>query len=800
MKVSLEWLQDHLDDPLPPLDELRTRITLAGVEIEKISRRGLPEQDGLEGLVVAGLVLEANPHPNADRLQLCRVDTGGSEPRQIVCGAWNFGAGDTVAVAVPGLRMPDGRTLERAELRGSLSDGMILSERELEISDEHGGILVLGDGYPPGEPLASRVSLSDVVLDFEILANRSDLLSVRGVARDVAAVFDLRLRPLDESEPEAAGERPTRELVQVSVEDSALCPRFTVRALQGVRVGPSPLWLKARLTGVGIRPISNVVDVTNYIAHDLGQPLHAYDLARVPGRTLIARRARAGEVLMTLDGKRRELDPETLVIAHSEGPSGIAGVMGGADAEISDDASEVALEAASFERGSILRTTRRLGIRTEASNRFEKGVDAELAPIANRAAARMLVELADATLAPDPIDVRGAIPEPAWIVLRAGRVRAVTGVDVDTGEAAAILQRLGFTVERNGDDLRARPPSWRALDVTREIDVVEEVARIHGLEHVPATLPAGSRTGGLNAGQVLRRRLHEALLGAGCSEVQTMSLVPVDMGERLGLAEDDPRRVPVLLANPLSAEHAAMRTQLMPSLADVAARNQALGRQELAIYEIAHRYQPHAGQQLPDEPWTVGALIAGSAVSFFTAKGILETVFRAVGLALEVEPGTGRDPFLHPGRAARIVVGREQAGYLGELHPALVERFGLVGTVAVFEFDATLLEQHVPGATIAVPVPDTPPLRQDIALIVPDEHLAGDVVAAARAAGGELLRDVRVFDVYRDEAALGAGRRSLALRLTFQADERTLTDDEVAPLRGRIVDALAERFGAVLRG
>jgi phenylalanyl-tRNA synthetase beta chain len=272
------------------------------------------------------------------------------------------------------------------------------------------------------------------------------------------------------------------------------------------------------------------------------------------------------------------------------------------------------------------------------------------------------------------------------------------------------------------------------------------------------------------------------------------------MGARLGLAEDDPRRVPVLLANPLSAEHAAMRTQLMPSLADVAARNQALGRQELAIYEIAHRYLPHAGQQLPDEPWTVGALIAGSAVSFFTAKGILETVFRAVGLELEVEPGNGRDPFLHPGRAARIVVGGAQAGYLGELHPALVERFGLGGTVAVFEFDATLLERHVPGATIAVAVPDTPPLRQDIALIVPDEHLAGDVVATARAAGGELVRDVSVFDVYRDEATLGAGRRSLALRLTFQADDRTLTDDEVAPLRGRIVDALAERFGAVLRG
>jgi phenylalanyl-tRNA synthetase beta chain len=800
VKVPIPWLQSHLDDPLPPLAEFRTRITLAGVEIEKITRRGLPEQEGVDAMVVAGLVLEAGPHPNADRLQLCQVDTGGAEPRQIVCGAWNFGAGDTVAVALPGLKLPDGRKLERAKLRGSLSDGMILSERELELSDEHSGILILGDGFRPGEPLASRVPLGEVVLDFEILSNRSDLLSVRGVARDVAAVFGLRLRQLDAREPEALGSRATSELVQVSIDDLTLCPRFTARVLQGVRVGPSPLWLKARLTAAGIRPISNVVDVTNYVAHDLGQPLHAYDLARVPGHVLVARRARAGEKLTTLDGKERALDRETLVIAHADGPSGIAGVMGGADSEIADETTDVVLEAASFDRVSILRTTRRVGLRTEASNRFEKGVDPRLAPVANRAAARLLVEIAGASLAPEPIDVHGELPEPDWIVLRAGRVLAVTGVDVGLEESAAILERLGFAVEGSGDGLRVRPPTWRALDVTREIDVVEEVARVHGLEHVPATLPGGTRAGGLSDGQLVRRRLHEALLGTGCTEVQTMSLVPADQGEQLGLATDDPRRTPVTLLNPLSAEHAAMRTLLLPSLAAAAVRNQSLGRPELGVYEIAHVYHPRAAAVLPDEPWTLGALVAGRDVSFFTAKGILATVLAAVGIELEVEPGAGRDPFLHPGRAARIVIGGRQAGYVGELHPALVDRLGLSGPVAVFELDVTLVERHVPGPAIATAVPDTPPLRQDIALVVPDEHLARDVVLAVRAAGGSLLRDVSVFDVYRDESTLGAGRRSLALRLTFQADDRTLTDEEVAPLRGQIVDALAERFGAVLRG
>ncbi|HEY1480459.1 MAG TPA: phenylalanine--tRNA ligase subunit beta [Gaiellales bacterium] len=773
----MSWLQDHLEGELPPFAEFRTRITLAGVEIEKVTTRGVSD----EGHVVAGLVLEAIPHPNADRLQLCQVDTGGPEPRQIVCGAWNFGAGDTVAVALPGLRMPDGRKIERSKLRGSVSDGMILSERELEISDEHGGILVLGNRFVPGEPLAT---FSDTVLDFEILANRSDLLSVRGVARDVAAVFGLGLRPLDEAEPEATGATRTADLISIHVDERALCPRFTARVLQGVQVAPSPLWLKARLSAAGIRPISNVVDVTNYVAHDLGQPLHAYDLARIPGRTLIARRAHPGERLTTLDDRERTLDADTLVIAHGDGPSGIAGVMGGADSEITDDATEVVLEAASFERVSVLRTMQRLGMRTEASNRFQKGVDPHLAPIANRLAARMIVELAGATLAPDPIDVHGELPEPGWITLRAGRVEAVIGVAVETAEAKTILERLGFEVKDSGEDLVVRPPTWRILDVTREIDVVEEVARIHGLEHVPATLPSGARSGGLSPSQLIRRRLHQALLGAGSDEVQTLALVP---------AEGDGQ---VTLMNALSSEQAALRTTLLPSLATVVARNQSLGRSDVAIYEIAPVYLPREGQTLPDEPWTAAALIADD---FSTAKGILETVLAAVGVELEVEPGVGRDPFLHPGRAARVRVGGHDIGYLGELHPSFAERLGMSGSVAAFEIDIRHLEQHVPGPAIAVPVPDTPPLRQDIAVVVSDDHLAGDVLACVREAGGPLLRSAAIFDVYRDRVQLGEGRRSLAIRLTFQADDRTLTDDEVAPLRTTILDELAARFEAVLR-
>ena len=626
--------------------------------------------------------------------------------------------------------------------------------------------MILGDGFRPGEPLASRLSLSDVVLDFEILANRSDLLSVRGIARDVAAVFDLRLRPLDEREPEAIG-RPAdaRAGARVGRGSRAVPALHRACAHRTSGSAPSPLWLKARLTGVGIRPISNVVDVTNYVAHDLGQPLHAYDLARVPGHTLVARRARAGEKLTTLDGKERALDAETLVIAHAEGPSGLAGIMGGADAEISDDATEVVLEAASFERGSILRTTRRLGIRTEASNRFEKGVDPELAPIANRAAARMLVELAgaDAGARPDrrARRDRGACagsccapgacaPSPASTSRRARRPRS--------------CERLGFAVERHGDELRVRPPSWRALDVTREIDVVEEVARIYGLEHVPATLPAGARAGRAERGPAAAP---PAARGAARRRLQRG-------------ADDEPRArrhrasgsgsrrtirgaLPVLLANPLSAEHAALRTLLVPSLADVAARNQALGRQELAIYEIAHLYQPAAGEQLPREPWTAGGLVAGRERLVLHGQGHPRDGLpggrpRARGRARQRARSV---PAPGPRGAHRASAASRRATSASCTRRSPSD-FGVSGPVAV-------VRDRRDAARAARARARDRGARAGHAAAAPGHRGRGGGRAPrratssprARAAGGELLRDVGVFDVYRDEQALRS-RRPLA--------------------------------------
>jgi phenylalanyl-tRNA synthetase beta chain len=810
MKVPLQWLADHLAE-LPPLDELVEQLSFAGDKVEGVERRGLPAVDGVEELIVAGHVLEAGKHPNADRLQLTRVDVGEGEPRQIVCGAWNFGAGDTVAVALPGTVLLDGRRIGRSKLRGETSDGMILSERELDISPEGEGIMVLGDGWRPGEPLAARMPLAHDVLELEVTSNRADLLSMRGVARDVHAIFGIELTPLDDSEPAALGDRLTTDWIAIAIEDEDLCPRFTARVFQDVTVGPSPLWMKARLQAAGLRPISNVVDITNYVMHDLGSPLHGYDHAKIRGSRLIARRARPGESLRTLDGQERALTTDMLVISDAEGPQGIAGIMGAADSEIGDSSRIVVLEAANFERTQILRTSQALGLRSDASNRWEKGVDAHLAPIASRAAARMLVELCGARMTPRPLDVSSDLPARALLRVRMDRVAHITALEVSLARAVEILDRLGFDPRAGQGTIDVRVPGPRAHDVSREIDVIEEIARIYGLGHVPSLLSVGSG-GGLTAPQRVRRTVADACLGAGLTEAQTLSYVPADMPDRLGLASGDPRRAMLAVANPLSQDHSHLRTLLLPSLLEALARNAAAGRDDLALFEIAHTYHPAAGEQLPREPWTFSAVMrgrlggaawrrAGEPASFFLGKGVLESILGAVGVTCTVQAMDGdRDPFLHPGRKGFVQVPGEPAlGFVGELHPLTARRYGLDDPVVCMELDLDRLCERLGESPTALPLSEFPPLRQDIAVVVADEHPASAVLTGARSAGGELLADVQVFDVWRDAAALGPGRRSLALRLTFQAQDRTLSDEEVRPHREAIVAHLRAAVGAELR-
>ncbi len=762
MLVPLTWLREYVAVETP-LEQLAARINTSVAGVERIIHRGVADSDGNLGLYRVGRVLEAGKHPNADRLQLCQVDVGEGEPRQIVCGAWNFGAGATVAVALPGAVLPDGQRLEQAKLRGEVSNGMILSERELELGSDHSGILVLADGLAPGTPLAEVLPLSETVLELETTPNRPDLLGVYGIAREVAALFDRPLEPWPGSDPERDGS----EQVPVLVEDPEGCPRYIGRLFRDAAIAPSPPWLKARLVSAGMRPISNVVDVTNYVMHALGNPLHAFDQQKLAGGQIVVRRARQGEQIRTLDGVERTLDERDLVIADQEKPIAIAGIMGSENSEVDDSTRDVLLEAANFEPVSILRSSERLPLRTDGSNRWEKGVDPYLAEHAARLATQLIVELTGARWSGE-IDVKATLPERPLIRLRPERASELLGLDVPAGDQRETLTRLGFDVTKS---FEVTVPTWRARDVTREVDLVEEVGRFR-LEEIPFTLPKRrAMFGRLTPAQRLRRIVEDVLVGAGLSEALTSSLVPAD-----------PAADALRLPEPLSAEQALLRTTLLPSLVEAARRNLDAGNDEIGLFEIARVYLPPADPR-PNERRHAAGIVEGG---FAPAKGVVEALYAALKLVPRFE--RAEHPLLHPGMTARL-----DAGIVGELHPTRLE-----GRWGAFELDLDELLAQVPERLVFQDVITYPPVHQDLAFTVPEEVVAGDLIEAARAAAGPELREMRVFDVYRGEQ-VGAGNKSIAFSVAFQSPARTLSDEDAAELRKRIVAALAKRFGAELR-
>ena len=760
MRVPVSWLRDYVPIEMP-LDELATRLSISTAEVEGIERRGVPDTDGNLGLFRVGKVLEAVKHPNADRLQLCRVDLGEAEPRQIVCGAWNFGAGATVGVALPGAVLPGGLELEQRKVRGELSDGMILAEDEVELGTDHSGIMVLPE-TEPGTPLSDVIPLVEEVLLVESTGNRPDLLSIYGLAREVAALYELELQPPPGIDPEPAGDEP----VDVTVEDLDGCPRYVGRLFRNVELGPSPVWLKARLVAAGMRPISNVVDVTNYVMLALGNPLHAFDLATLRGGKIVVRRARPGETIRTLDGVDRRLEETDLMIADAERTVALAGIMGGEDTEIGESTTDVLLEAANFEPTGIFRSSERLRLRTEGSNRWEKGVDPYLADQAAKLATQLLVETAGAQWV-GHVDVQGELPKPPAIAYRPQRGDEVIGLATPPEEQAAWLERLGFEHR----DSKVVTPTWRARDVTREVDVVEEVARLR-LEEVPFTLPARREMfGALTPLQRLRRRIEDVLAGLGLAETYTPSLRP-----------QDPISNAWRLPEPISADLAVLRTRLLPSLVDAVRRNVELGSERIALFEVARVYLPDS--ELPDEHTHVAGIVEGG---WSAAKGIVETIYAA----LKAEPPAFErvtDELLHPGKAASV-----GAGLVGELHPAVVD-----GVWGAFELDLAQLQGVATEDVRYADVITYPAIHQDLAFIVPEEVAAGDLVEAAREAAGPELREIRVFDVYHGDQ-VGEGRKSLAFAVSFQSAERTLSDEDAAVLREKIVDALGKRFDAELR-
>jgi phenylalanyl-tRNA synthetase beta chain len=760
MRVPLSWLREYVRVDASP-QQIADRLSVSTCEVERVVRLGVADEGGNLGLFRVGRVLEAAKHPNADRLQLCRVDVGEAEPYQIVCGAWNFGTGATVAVALPGATLPNGLTLERRKLRGELSEGMILAEDEVDLGPDHDGIMVLDDSLAPGTPLADVLPLSEDVLEVETTPNRPDLLSVYGLAREVAALFDTELAPWPGVEPERAGD----DSVDIRIEDTEGCPRYVGRLFRGVTVGPSPVWMKARIAAAGMRPISNVVDVTNYVMLGLGNPLHAFDYDTLAGGRVIVRRAAPGEEIRTLDGQQRKFDPRDLMIADAERAIAIAGIMGGRETEVSEHTTNVLLEAANFEPVSILHSSERLGLRTEGSNRWEKGVDPYLAAHAARLASQLLAETTGGHWVGET-DAQGTLPERARIELRPARTSALLGLDVPAEEQRAIIARLGFDVD--GDVVTV--PTWRARDVTREADLVEEVARFV-LDDVPFTLPPRRELHGrLTPEQQLRRRIEDVLVGCGLSEAYMPSLVAAD-----------PRPDALRLPMPLSTEMSVLRTTLLPSLLDAARRNREVGNENVALFEIAHVYLS-SGQQLPDEPWRVGAVLEGG---YADAKGVVDTLLEALRLVPAFE--RGEHPLLHPGKTAKL-----PQGWVGEVHPALGQGW------SAFELDLAALGGTARDNVLYEAVSPFPEVRQDLAFVVDEDVPAAALAAAMRDAAGPELRDVRVFDEYRGDQ-IGDGKRSLAFRVAFGSPERTLTDEDAAALRGKIVDALAKQFSAVLR-
>jgi phenylalanyl-tRNA synthetase beta chain len=798
MRVPLNWLQEY---SRPDLDvhALAERLAMTGTEVERVERHGVA---ALEHFVV-GRVLEAGKHPDADRLSVCVVDIGTGTPSQIVCGAPNVAAGQTVAVATPGAVMPDGSTLRKAKLRGQESNGMILAEDELAIGIDHAGILVLDDDHlAPGMPLADVIPIATDVLVLEITPNRPDCLGIYGVAREVHAATGAPLATAPwADDPGSFGDL---DGVTITVEDHELCPRFTARVFEDVKIGPSPPWLKARLMAAGQRPISNVVDITNYVMLLTGNPLHAFDLDRVAGARLNVRRARPGESMTTLDGQTRTLDGEMVLIEDGEGPTSIAGVMGGARSEVEASTTRVLMEVANWNGPNIHRTSLRLGLRTEASGRYEKQLQPEQALEAQAVATKLMIELCGATLRPGTIDVGGPGPALKTIRLRDARVRSLLGAPVARERSREILEALEFTTADAPDGLDATVPAFRRADVTREADLIEEVARIDGLEKLPATLPSRhGASGRLTPVQRLRRRATDSLTAQGLHEVVGWSFVAPDLAQRLRIT--DHRALE--LENPMSADQSQLRTTMLGSLLDIARRNRSHGATALRLFETGPVYLPTGEGKLPRERHHVAAVLIGSvrpptwrepaprAADFFAAKGALQGLLDAIRAPWTV--AVSQEPFLHPGRTAAISVDGEPAGWLGEIHPLVAAQWEIEETIAAFELDLDAVP--IPATPLHEDVTSFPEVREDLAVIVADDVAASDVLAVVRRAGAPLLASAEVFDVYRDAERLGEGNVSLALRLAYRAPDRTLTDEEVAARRAAITQALADELSGRVR-
>lgn len=794
MKFTLDWLREFIDLPTNDPEQIAEALESLGHEVEGWERI----ETRFDGVVI-GRVLEVGAHPNADKVRVTKVDVG-DQHLDIICGAWNFEAGAVVPVAKPGAVLQGDFEITQRAIRGVTSNGMICSESELEIGEDAAGIMVLNDDYPEaagriGEDFRSLLPEGDVVFDVTITPNRPDCMSVYGLARELGAFYEV---PIEVPELDYPTGDPT---TSIRIEDDVACPRFVGREVRGITVGASPHFIRARLAAAGVRPISNVVDASNYAMIEFGHPTHAFDADRL-GDRIVVRRAHEGEAITTLDDVERHLIASDIVVADAKRPVAIAGVMGGADTEVVDNTSNVLVEAAYWDPPSVLLTSKRLGLRSEASARFERGMDPELCRFAADRVAQLLVETADGTVG-GCVDAYPAPPVPTVIELATDEIERVLGIRISRDAAAGLLDRLGFEVGA-GDPMAVTVPTRRP-DVSRPADLIEEIARLYGYENIPARLRFGDGKG-LPERERRLRSLRALMAGAGYHEIITFSFIGAADLDALGLPDDDPARTGITVVHPLRDEEGVMRTTLLPGLLKAAASNLARRVDDVRLFEIGKVFIP-GNEALPAQPDRLGFVAAGKAspswegaardYDVYDATGLWDVVARWAGLDdIEIR-ATDQAPF-HPVRAATVVSEGHVVGMVGEVHPAVASALGIDGRVVVGELAVEPLTREREPWQFVEPS-NYPPQVFDLAFEVDIDVPAGAVLAAIDEAGVGLVEDRTIFDVYEGEP-IPDGRRSVAINLTVRAPDRTLSDADVAPIRKAIVEAVEGATGARLRG
>ncbi|MDB4867340.1 MAG: phenylalanine--tRNA ligase subunit beta [Cohnella sp.] len=814
MNVSYKWLSDYIDLSAIPPEELAEKLTRGGIEIDNV-----PSRNQGVSKVVVGFVKTREKHPDADKLNVCTVDAGQETDLQIVCGAPNVAAGQKVPVALVGAKLPGGLEIKRAKLRGVESQGMICSARELGINDKllpkelQEGILVLPEDTKVGDDILEVLGLNDSILELDLTPNRSDCLSLLGVAYETSALTGRPIRlPHPERELFSTTDK-TSDHVSVTIHATELCSHYTARYIKGVKVGPSPLWMQNRLIAAGVRPISNIVDITNYVMLEYGQPLHAFDAAKVAGGRIDVRLAHEGETLLTLDGQERRLEPHMLVIADAEKPIALAGVMGGANSEVSVGTTNIILESAKFDGGTVRRTSRQLGLRSEASARFEKEVDPGRVLAANDRAAALMARYAGGTVMEGVAEAVVSTPEPVVIDLALSRINGMLGTHLSSLEVKTLLSRLDFTADspENGK-WRVTVPSRRG-DITRDVDLVEEVARLYGYDEIPTTLIEGpTTTGALTSSQAIRREIRDALSHAGIQEAICYSVTSPAMAQLF--PELTLEASPIALAMPMSEERSVLRTVLLPSLLEAASYNLSRKNNDLALFEIGSVYHTDEAvlTRLPREKPRLALLLTGNMrtaswnrkaepADFYDAKGLLEAVFRRLGLEPVISFEAARPEGFHPGRTAAVKLrserGPETIGYVGQLHPDLQREYDLPDTY-VAEIELAPVYEHADQRIEFRTLPRFPSVERDLAVVVDTAVTGGALTEAIRGVAGALLEAVSVFDVYTGER-LGTDKKSVALALVYRHGERTLTDEEVTEAHSRVLAILEQSFDAELR-